>query len=666
MFRETLNQLIQQSGTNILAGIIMAAVISFFQPWLGLVAFLVVGTLTYRAYAQKKEQSSQLKEYLENINEDFDELTKTAVFGMPFPTAVLEDDGTLLWHNNQFKQFVSVDESILGENIRVHMPEADLAQLRQKTSEPFVVEKGGRFYRFFHNYSTSKHGRNLILLYGFDDTPTRKLELAYEEEKTAIMLLYLDNYEEVRSATDESDRPLVFAEIDRVLTTHATNHNIMLRKYDNDKYVAVLTHKELEELKESKFRIMDQVRDVKKGNRLPQTLSIGVGADSASMLELYDNARTALDIALGRGGDQVVIKVGDTMEYFGGKAQATAKRSKVKARVIAHALLNMIDEASEVFIMGHRNPDMDSFGACLGIYEMVQKKKGRPYIVLAEVTPAIRNVYKKATEELPELADVIIKPEEAEQRVRASSLVVVVDNDRTESTEAPAILAETRKVVVIDHHRRGKDYIRSAALSYVEPYASSASELVTELLTYMEDKVEIRRVIAEALLAGITVDTKNFFYQTGVRTFEAAAVLKRQGADSIVVKQLFKDDYELVKYKSEVVANAKLYHHNIIIGHFDHEMEGSTLVASQAADELLTIQGVNASFVLTRAKGRTHISARSLGAISVQLIMERLGGGGHLTAAATQLDCNEKEALELLKKAIDEYIEEDEDEGNTA
>ena len=420
------------------------------------------------------------------------------------------------------------------------------------------------------------------------------------------------------------------------------------------------------EIHDDKFSILDKVRDINEGNALPPTLSIGVGIAGAKPSEIYSDSRDAINIALSRGGDQTVVKLEDNYEYFGGKTKAIEKTSKVRSRVISQALKRMMQTSSDIYIMGHNNPDMDSFGSSLGVYEGARTLDKEAYIILNEVTKPIENMYARATEELEELKNHILTEEEALKKISQASLVIVTDNHRKNSTEGPGLLDKTDNIFIIDHHRRGKDYIKKATISYIEPYASSASELVTEILSYLEEDFKARTAVAESLLAGITADTKNFVYQTGVRTFEAASVLKRWGADSVYIKRMFKDDFEIVKYKSEVIADSFIVNDFIAVAHFNREIDGSTLIASQAADDLLNIKGVLASFVLTRANNKIHISGRSLGDISVQLILERIGGGGHLTAAATQLDMSMENAEKMLRKAIIEYIrEEEENESNT-
>src|SRR5699024_5302529 len=468
----------------------------------------------------------------------------------------------------------------------------------------------------------------VILLYGVDRTSEYNLAKTYSDEGLAILVIYQDNYDEVKNSTDEALRPILFAEIDSVISSFAKKHQGYARKYEQDKYLLIMNNKELNNIIESKFSLLDDIKEINKGSNIPATLSIGASSDGENPLDIYQKARTSVDIALGRGGDQAVVKKGEDLSYFGGKNKALEKRNKVKARVISHALKQLIDQSSDVFIMGHRNPDMDALGAGLGILEAVKLQDKKGYIVLNESVPAIDNIYNRLKNEYEDFDKTFIDSDTAISRCSQGSLVIVVDNHRKNSCECPELLDITNKIVLIDHHRRGSDYIKDAMIAYIAPYASSASEMVTEILFYMTDKLDIPPIVAEALLAGITVDTKNFYYQTGVRTFEAASILKRQGADSLEVKQLFRDDAFTVRSVSQIVANSKTYKEGIAIGTNEEEVEESILIAAQAADNLLNIIGTEASFVLTKAKGKIHISGRSLGKISVQLILEKIGGGG--------------------------------------
>ena len=414
-----------------------------------------------------------------------------------------------------------------------------------------------------------------------------------------------------------------------------------------------------------KFNILEKLKTINKDGTIKPTLSIGIGSSGSNPFEKYKESQTAIDMALGRGGAQVVIKNGEDFVFYGGKNNKGVERNKVKARVISQALEKMICESTDVFVMGHKNPDMDCFGAALGILAICKELNKTAYMVLEDVPVTIKNIYDRFVEDGKDYINMMISPQKAYDICKDTSIVILVDNSRKLSTEAPYLMDITKKIVVIDHHRIGKDFVENPTLTYLEPYASSACELVSEIIYYMFEKIKLGKLVAEALLAGIVVDTKNFYYQTGVRTFEIASYLKRFGADSIAVKQLFKDNFNTIRLKSNVLSNAISYKNFISIGVFDEEIEESMLIAAQSADDLLGVLDIECSFVLTIVQGQIHISGRSLGKISVQLILEKLGGGGHYTSAGARLNCSMKEAIEKLKKAIDEYLaEENIDESN--
>lgn len=628
---------------------------------LGVVSMLGLLFSIYYAYILIGQQEEKENNFVENLNTQFDELTKNAVFQMPFAIAVLDMNGRLKWYNSKFKSLFKRTDNMVGESINALTDDIDLSKIG-KGNGPFEVNKDNRHYYFYHNVSQTSQDK-LILLYGIDNTEDEEIKRAYIDEKTIIAKVVVDNYDELKNQSPEKEMPYLAAEMDRVIGSYFGDVGSYTKKYENDKYLIVMEEAGLEIIKKDGFKILDKIGDLNLGNKIPPTLSIGVGRGGDSPDLKNSEADLALDMALGRGGDQVVIKAGEDLEFFGGRTQSQTKRNTVKSRVFAHALSNLIDESQEVFVMGHKNPDMDSFGACLGIYTMARQKGKDCTIFLKEVNSAIKNLYNRALAEIPELKKSIISCENADA-ISSTSLVVVVDNNRYESVECEEALNYSEKKVVIDHHRRGSSYIKEASLSYVESSASSTSELVTEMMQYMLDKIEIPKIIAEGLLAGIMVDTKNFNFQTSSRTFEAASLLKRQGADSMIVKELFKDDLETIRYKSDVVSRAEKFMGDVIISNFDADIETSTLIASQAADEMLNIEGVEASFVLAKKGDIIHISGRSLGKISVQIILERLGGGGHLTAAATQLEGNLEDAENKLKEAIEIYKKEDDDESN--
>ncbi|QQN56119.1 DHH family phosphoesterase [Anaerococcus obesiensis] len=639
--------------------LIISIILFFYEKIFATIGLILVVLLYF--YIKKIDDNNEdfFQAYIDELDYSFDEITKNVVFQMPFPIVILEDGKTIKWHNSNFKELFEA-KNLIGKSVNNFITDFSQIDFSKQSTDPITVDIYDKVYEFY--YSTIKRERfddELTFVYGIDNTSDENIKKIFKDRRLVVLTMYIDNFDDLRQSTKASDRSSLTGEIDRIIMNYFEKYGAMVRKYENDRYMVMIHYDDYKKIYDSKFKILDLVRDVKKGNSIQPTLSVGVGLSGSKPIDVYEESRISIDIALSRGGDQVVIKEGDNYEYFGGKSKATEKISKVRSRVISQALKRMVETSSKVFVMGHNNPDMDSFGSALGIYEGIKSIGKECYFVLNEVNKPIENIYNRTVEDLEGFRENVVTEIKALELMDQGSLVIVTDNHRKNSTEAPSLIDRTEQIVIIDHHRRGNDYIRNATISYIEPYASSASELVTEILNYFDESFKARVPVAEALLAGLTVDTKNFVYQTGVRTFEAASILKRWGADSIIIKRMFKDDFEIVKYKSEVIADSTVVNDFIAIGHFNREMDGSTLIASQAADDLLNIKGVKASFVLTRSNDKIHISGRSLGDISVQLILERIGGGGHLTSAATQLDMSIEEAEIMLKKAIKEYLEEE-------
>ncbi|PMC81985.1 DHH family phosphoesterase [Anaerococcus hydrogenalis] len=658
--KEKLKYFTRENYIFILALPLLISIILFFYEKIFATIGLILVALLY-FYIKKIDENNEdfFQAYIDEMDYSFDEITKNVVFQMPFPIVILEEGKTIKWHNSNFKELFEA-KNLIGKSINSFVPDFNDIDFTKESDKAISVNIYDKVYEFY--YSTikrEKYGKELTFVYGIDNTSDENIKKIFKDRRLVVLSMYIDNYDDLRQSTKASDRSSLTGEIDKIIMNYFEQYGAMVRKYENDRYMVMIHYDDYVKIYESKFKILDLVREVKKGNSIEPTLSIGVGLSGSKPIDIYEESRVSIDIALSRGGDQVVIKEGDNYEYFGGKSKATEKISKVRSRVISQALKRMVENSSKVFVMGHNNPDMDSFGSALGIYEGIKSIGKDCYFVLNGINKPIENIYNRTIEDLEGFREDIVTEIKALEMMDQGSLVIVTDNHRKNSTEAPAILDKTDQIVIIDHHRRGNDYIRNATISYIEPYASSASELVTEILNYFDESFKARVPVAEALLAGLTVDTKNFVYQTGVRTFEAASILKRWGADSIIIKRMFKDDFQIVKYKSEVIADSTVVNDFIAIGHFNREMDGSTLIASQAADDLLNIKGVRASFVLTRSNDKIHISGRSLGDISVQLILERIGGGGHLTSAATQLDMSIEEAEIMLKKAIKEYLEEE-------
>ncbi len=647
---------------SVLIGILTVA-LWYFEPLAGFVATLILGYSIFQNIKRADRTEKDFVRYIEGLSDDFDSATKHAIFNMPFPLVMINDQNIVTWYNTPFLNLFD-KKDIINEHIGDIMPGLNGAEMFNQDNEPISISCNDKHYRVYPNMVDTKKTKSkndgIIMLYFVNETDYVNLSRRYKDERLVVSFVYVDNFTDVKNSTPDIKEPLVLAEIDRKVIQYFTERKAIIRKYDKDKYLALYNRALFEELEDKNFDILDEFRTLDIGNTIPITLSIGTSIKGEDLSEAYREAKAAIDVALGRGGDQVVVQKGNKLEFFGGKSKALEKRNKVKSRVIGYALRQLIDQADEIFVMGHKNPDMDSFGAGIGILSAVKERGKNGYLVLNDINPSIKVIYEAMKEREPELLDRIVTTEEAQAMVSPKSLMVVVDNHKPSFTEAPVLLDEIEKVVLIDHHRRGEEFIKNPILVYLEPYASSTCELVTEVLTYMGDKINITKFEAEALLAGITVDTKNFSFQTGVRTFEAATTLKRAGADSTTVKEFFKDDIENFILKAEVVQRAHVIKKKIAISRIDREVENSILLAAQSADELLSASGIEASFVLAKVGEIIYISGRSLGNISVQLILEKLGGGGHLTSAGAQLEADMEEAENKLIETIEEYFEEEE------
>lgn len=644
---------------------VMTIIIWIYQPVLGLISLLVLAYAVYHSYTVSENKNKEVNRHIELLSEEFESVTKHAIFNMPFPLVIIDEKGSVTWYNTPFLNMI-IEEDILNERIHDIIPGFSLEDLlTREENQPKKITYDNKTYLVYPNFVDSKKtsgtSNKLVILYWVDYSVYFDLEKQYNDERAIVALIYIDNYDDVKNNTPDIHRPQLIAEIDKNISEYFTRYNGLVRKFENDKYLVLIDYEALEKIQEKKFDILDDIRELNLGNTLPITLSIGVSASGENLNESHISSKAAIDIALGRGGDQAVLNKEGSYEFYGGKSKALEKRNKVRARVIGHALRQLIDQSENIFVMGHKNPDMDSIGSSVGVLRGVKNIGKRGYLILNDLNPSITNIYDKMKIDQPELIDSIVSSSEAEELIGDNSLMILVDNHKPSFTEAPELLELVNKVVIIDHHRRGAEFVKDPVLTYLEPYASSTSELVTEILSYMSDDINLTKFEAEALLAGITVDTNGFSFQTGVRTFEAASILKRAGADTTSVRQLFRDDYDTFMYRAEVIGSSKIVFDNIAIGRLERDIDNGLLIAAQSANELLDIKGVQASFVLTFSNDRIHISGRSLGSISVQIIMERLGGGGHLTSAGTQLiGVSMDEAEEKLIDTIDKYFREGE------
>ena len=472
--------------------------------------------------------------------------------------------------------------------------------------------------------------------------------------------LCIDNIDEITHSIEEVRRPMLMAIIDRKINLWFKEREVVIARIERDKYIMIFNRRELEKMEQTKFDILDEMRHIQVGNELPVTISIGIGNNITSLNNSKEDARIAFDLAQGRGGDQAIIKHHDKYTFYGGKTKEVEKSARVKVRIKAYAFKELLHEADKVFIMGHKGIDMDCLGAAMGVYRGAAIMGKKAQIILKEPTFAIKALYDRIVES-KEYEDLFITPEEAEKEIKKDTLLVIVDVHRKSYLECPEFLDKFEKVVVFDHHRRSTDFIEDAVLTYVEPFISSTCEMISEILNYLSDKIKLTAIEADALLAGITIDTKNFVFKAGVRTFEAAAFLRRNGADSTRVRMLFQDDMDVYKVRATAIKEAEIWEGNMAVADVNGAIPHANIIAAQVADELLNIKGIEASFVLTPQEEYIVISARALKDINVQRIMELLGGGGHLGIAGAQIkDVSLQEARILLQDAINKYFEEGE------
>ncbi|MDQ0508857.1 c-di-AMP phosphodiesterase-like protein [Peptoniphilus ivorii] len=645
---------------------VTAVALFTYNRILGTVALILTAICAYYAYNSAKRYNQELDDRIKYLHKDFEKVTEQTVFAMPFPMAVTDEAGKILWHNSRFSKLWDTS-SLQGEFLPKLVDDLATEEkgLKAIESGEEITVAENPYAAYSNLVALSRNGKedNLCLFYFVDRKEYKDLELLYTDTRGVVLVVEVDNFDEVVDGAPTSKRPLLIAEIDHSINEYFRSRNALVRKFQEDMYLIVMREMDLESVYAQKFDILDTMREIDAGNTISVTISAGVSRPGLAFIDAYREADTCLDVALGRGGDQVVVQTEDNYAYFGGKSKAVEKRNKVKARVLGIALRQLIEKAPRVFVMGHTNPDMDSIGAAVGVMRAVANQKKEGYIVLKESNPSIDVLMKRMQAEAPELYARIIPGTRAEELIRQGDLLILVDNHKPSFTEYPPILEKTVNVVVVDHHRRGKEFVTDPVLSYVEPYASSTCELITEMLTYMYKDVELTDFEADALMSGIVVDTKNFTFRTGVRTFEAASALKRSGADMSKVRFLFEDDYDTIVSRAEVVHNARIVFDNIAISRLVDDMPNSVLVSAQAADELLGIHGVKASFVLNQKKGVVHISGRSFGEISVQLILERLGGGGHLNMAGAQIEGEDIDEVEhRLVESIQWYLDKGEKE----
>ena len=656
-----LNQLLQPSFRLYFLFLILFAILSaaFSLPLAGLELAIVVGLGVY-ARESGRRRRKELNKYLDNYTGTVDTATKDTMVNSPLPMVLFRpESGDVVWTNDRFLQLTGQREHLFDVKLSNLIPDFDPRWLMEGKSEcPEEVTYGGRrFLVYGHLVRTGgRSGGFLATTYWVDITELSLTRDRYQSSRPVAAVLLIDNYDDLMKNLTENERSNLLAEIDNRLDTWVADTGGLLRRYQRERYLFIFEEQYLSRFVEDKFDILDTVHQVVNPSGINASLSIGVGKDGDSYRELLNFANLSIDMALSRGGDQAVIRNKFTFEFFGGRSKETEKRTKVKSRVMANALSALVADSSGLFIMGHRSPDNDCIGAAAGVAAIARKKGVAAHIIQEPGTPPAKPLTDRLLQ-LPEYRDCFLSAQEALLLMDNRSLVVVVDTNRPEQVQSQEVLESCNRIAVIDHHRRAATYIEGAALNYHEPYASSASELVTELLQYIADPTDLTRVEAEALLAGIVLDTKNFSMRTGGRTFEAAAFLRRAGADTAEVKKLFQNDLAGTIAKYAIIQNAKLYRDQIAIAVVDHTV--GRVTAAQAADELLNIIGIDTSFVLYPDGDRVVISARSIGDTNVQVILEKLGGGGNAAAAGGQIPGKSLDQVaQELAQAIDQYLEE--------
>ncbi|AWB46693.1 hypothetical protein DCC85_22640 [Paenibacillus sp. CAA11] len=633
--------------------LLLVIFVSYYNWAVGLLGLVLVCVLAFTMLQSERRFRSDLMDYVTGLTYRIKRIEGEAVSRLPFGLILYSEDRTVEWHN-RFMASILGRETVVGLPLNELLPE--LPQLLKKEADgggiSAEVKLGERYFEVFAQPEER-------MIYFHDMTELATLRQRYDYERLALGIVMLDNLDEASQGMDDQQRAALIARVTTLLTDWAKQYQVYLRRLSSERYLMMFNHKALQEMEQSRFVILDEVREMTADLKVPMTLSIGLAFGTERISELGELAQSSLDMALGRGGDQAAVKAGQRLSFYGGKTNAVEKRTRVRARVIAHALRDLMQESDRVLIMGHRIPDMDVIGASIGVMKAADMYKVEAHIVLEDSNPAIERMMERIEQE-EALRKRFISPEQALDLMTEHTLLVVVDTHKASMTMEPQLVEAARRVVVVDHHRRGEEFINDAVLVYLEPYASSASELVTELLQYIHEKVQLSPLESTSLLAGITVDTKHFALHTGSRTFEAAGFLRRNGADTVMVQRILKEDLQEYIEKAEIIKHARMIYGHIALAVTEPNRKIPQLLIAQVADTLLNMTNVLASFVISeRPDGLIGISARSLGGMNVQVVMERLGGGGHLTNAAVQLEGTQAEAEKRLLEVLEEIEREE-------
>ena len=609
----------------------------------------------------------EISKHIQDVTVNVDSTIKTSLVNSPFPLVIMETDGNIIWKSSKFvSEFVNTDISnvikSLAKEIKLDILESKLNKETIKNSSiEKEVEIGKETYKVLGEYVKSKKKKQneyMMTLYFINQTQYLKTLKDLQDEESCMGLIMIDNYDEMIDLLPDDKKTLILAEVEKRIFDWAIKNNGAIVKSDRRTYAYFIEQKDLEKIKEEKFDILDEIKEIDTDETVSVTLSMAISNEGETNYEKYKSAQTAMDIVLGRGGDQAVIRENEKYTFFGGRTLEVEKRTKVKARTVARALEQIIEESENVIIMGHTNPDIDCIGSSLGIYRLV-KSLGKEANIVNTSSGLSIDSFIETIENEEEYKDLFVNKNEAISKMSEETLLIVVDTNKNNYVEVPELLEKTNKIVVIDHHRKSPDFIENTILTFHEVYASSAAELVTEILQYAETVIELTDLEAEGLYGGIMTDTKNFTFKTGVRTFEAAAFLRKKGVDILKVKKWFQSNLENYNQIADIVKNAEIINDTIGISVYEKEDKNANLICAKAADELLTISDITASFVLGKKGDKIYVSGRSIGDINVQLILEKLGGGGHITVAGAQLEgLTMEEAKQELIIRINEYFSE--------
>jgi c-di-AMP phosphodiesterase-like protein len=638
----------------------LLVVIVFYNPYVAVLGAILLVSLYLYGRERHKERQKALDNYLYTMSHCIEQGASYALKSLPLVMMIINQEGKLFWYNDVLAEWFD-DEVQVGQSITTLCPDLPLDKIWGKSGREVFTTEDKYYQIIYEPVNDDSEDVELMIAYISDITASEKVKVECIDSVPVMAYIQIDNYDDVLQGLSESQRTSVLAEVNKLLAEWVAENEAVLKKYADDMYLVVLNRQNLNKCLQEKFDILDKVRAIHIGNKIPVTLSMGVAADEYSVAVLGERAQAGLDLALGRGGDQVAVHVGGKLQFYGGKAKAVEKNTRVKARIVAQALREIIDDADLVLVMGHTNEDFDSLGAAIGVGIMARHLGKELRIVVGQPGVSLSKL-KELLGDYEEYQDLFITYAQAVGMITPQTLLFVVDVHHPELTAAPEILSRVDRVVVIDHHRRSEKFIVNPLLVYLEPSASSTCELVTELLMYFDDYLEFNKLDATALYAGILVDTKQFSVQSGVRTFDAAAYLRRAGADPALARQMFRIDFETIKSKAEILHQAEMLPGGVVVTDCPANIKNAQIVAAQVADMLLGVEGVQISFVLFYLEDGIGVSARSNGAFNVQVIMEELGGGGHQTVAGAQvrkgtMEDVKRQVIELSAKYIEESAE---------